>query len=223
MFPKMQFRDTIDRVERLCRSKRMHVCLFLARLSNILLSFFVAQVALSTWRDLDNAPAPEDDDNADAEDDQAAAQHPPTSSPARITLEPGGPPVRQSQAHAEPDEDEEEIWRDMMDVMESQNQARQKSPEAAPGAASRKEPEEQYDAYDEEDWAIMDEMDEQVDSGKPPNTGAQPATTQSAQPAASADAVPSPGPDHEVSSDAPPEPLGPSEDEEDDFYAMYEP
>jgi hypothetical protein len=189
-------------------------------LSNIRLSFFVAQVALSTWRDIDNAPAPgdADDGNANADDDQAAAQHPPTSSPARITLEPGGPAVRQSQAHAEPDEDEEEIWRDMMDVMESQGQANQKSTETAPSAPSRKETEDQYDAYDEDDWAIMDEMDQRVDSGKSPIT-----TTQPAQPPASADVASSPGPDHDVSSDAPPDPLGPSEDEEDDFYAMYEP
>ncbi|KAG9092327.1 hypothetical protein FS749_015820 [Ceratobasidium sp. UAMH 11750] len=207
MFPKMQFHDTVERVERLCRSKRMHV-------------------ALSTWRDMQNPPVAgeteadaeigNDLDGADGEGHDQTAQHPPTSSPARITLEPGGPSVRQSQAHAEPDEDEEEIWRDMMEAMESQNQAKQKNSEVAPNAPSRKEPEDQFDAYDEEDWAIMDEMVQQLDSGKP--SGGNQSTTQEAE----SSGPNSPGPDHDVSSDAPPDPSGPSEDE-DDFYAMYEP
>ncbi|EGN95973.1 hypothetical protein SERLA73DRAFT_170413 [Serpula lacrymans var. lacrymans S7.3] len=49
MFPKTQFRDTVDRVEKLCHSKRMHV-------------------ALSVWRDeakgLVNGQKPGDDDSA---------------------------------------------------------------------------------------------------------------------------------------------------------------
>ncbi|KAG8743315.1 hypothetical protein FRC12_015083 [Ceratobasidium sp. 428] len=205
MFPKMQFNDTVERVERLCRSRRMHV-------------------ALSTWRDMQNPSATgEAEEDAEAGDndagghDQAVAQHPPTSSPARITLEPGGPSVRQSQAHAEPDEDEEEMWRDMMEAMESQNQAKQKDTEIArPAGTSRKEPEDEYDGYDEEDWAIMDEMEQQVDLGMPSNNA------KSAQQPESSGADWPPSPGHEVSSDAPPDPSGPSEDE-DDFYAMYEP
>ncbi|KAF8610006.1 Swi3-domain-containing protein [Ceratobasidium sp. AG-I] len=208
MFPKMQFHDTVDRVERLCRSKRMHV-------------------ALSTWRDIENAPAHEDigSDNGDA-DEEAAAQHPPTSSPARITLEPGGPSVRQSQANAEADEDDEEAWRDMMEAMESQSLAKQKSAEAAPSVPSaRKEPEEDLGGYDEDDWAAMDEMDEAVDLGKTSTEQVQPVNPKVPQPEESSDAASPPGPDHDVSSDAPPEPAGPSEDDddEDDFYAMYEP
>ncbi|KAG8738483.1 hypothetical protein FRC10_006796 [Ceratobasidium sp. 414] len=213
MFPKMQFHDTVERVERLCRSRRMHV-------------------ALSTWRDMQNPPASgeaemdaETGDGMDGasgeEHDQTTAQHPPTSSPARITLEPGGPSVRQSQAHVEPDEDEEEMWRDMMEAVGSQNQAKQKNTGAAPTAPSRKEPEDQFGGYDEEDWAIMDEMEKQLDPGKPPG-GDQSTITRSAQRAESSGPDSPPGPDHDVSSDAPPDPSGPSEDE-DDFYAMYEP
>ncbi|KAG9123047.1 hypothetical protein FRC07_000311 [Ceratobasidium sp. 392] len=208
MFPKMQFNDTVERVERLCRSRRMHV-------------------ALSTWRDMQNPPTAEEadedvetGDNGGEEPDQTANQHPPTSSPARITLEPGGPSVRQSQAHAEPDEDEEEAWRDMMEAMESQTQAKQQNAKVAPSAPSREEPEDQFDGYDEEDWAIMDEMEQRLGLDK--SVDGNQSTTKPARQPESSDADSSPGPDHEVSSDAPPDPSGPSEDE-DDFYAMYEP
>ena len=183
-------------------------------------------MALSTWRDIENAPAHEDmgSVNGDA-DEEAAAQHPPTSSPARITLEPGGPPIRQSQANAEPDEDDEEAWRDMMEAMESQSLAKQKSAEATSSALSaRKEPEDDFGGDDEDDWAAMDEMDQAVDLGKTSIEQAQPAKAKAPQQEESSDAASPPGPDHDVSSDAPPEPAGPSEDdEEDDFYAMYEP
>jgi hypothetical protein len=111
----------------------------------------------------------------------------------------------------------------MMEAMESQSMAKQKS--AAPSAPSGgKEPEGNFGGYDEEDWAIMDEMDQDVDLDKTSKGQAKPANAKSPQQDKTSDAASSPGPDHEVSSDAPPDPAGPSEDDdEDDFYAMYEP
>lgn len=110
-----------------------------------------------------------------------------------------------------------------MEAMESQSLAKQKS--AAPSApAASKQPEDDFGGYDEEDWAIMDEMEQDVDLGKTSKEQAQPVNAKSPQQDKSSDAASSPGPDHDVSSDAPPEPAGPSEDDdEDDFYAMYEP
>ncbi|QRV99984.1 chromosome segregation in meiosis protein 3 [Ceratobasidium sp. AG-Ba] len=200
MFPKMQFNDTVERVERLCRTKRMHV-------------------ALSTWRDEFAGVKPQADDNEENEEQntelEQAPQHPPTSSPARVTLEPGGPPIRQSQAHQEPDDDEE-MWRDMMEAMESQKtHAEAKEKEVVVPSTSRKEPEQQLYQYDEEDWAIMEEMEQHMDSDKREGN-------KSVQKTGCSGNGSSPQLDHDVSSDAPPEPSGPSEDE-DDFYAMYEP
>ncbi|KAG8713487.1 hypothetical protein FRC11_011976 [Ceratobasidium sp. 423] len=203
MFPKMQFQDTVERVEKLCRTKRMHV-------------------ALSTWRDIDKAPGPgEEDPEIDVEEEvQEAAQverearHPPTSSPARITMEPGGPSMRQSQVDREPDEEEEEMWRDMMEAMEAQNAEKEAPKQKA--TTGGKQPEDDYGGFDEEDWAIMDEMEQEADKATKPN-GSSGDKAQPVLPPSSP-----PWTDHEVSSDAPPEPAGPSEDE-DDFYAMYEP
>ncbi|QRW27491.1 chromosome segregation in meiosis protein 3 [Rhizoctonia solani] len=205
MFPKMQFQDTVERVEKLCRTKRMHV-------------------ALSTWRDIDKAPAPGEEDpdalmeEQDPEQDQEA-RHPPTSSPARITMEPGGPPMRQSQFDKEPDDDEE-MWRDMMEAMETQNQEKEKEKEQGGYkqkiATSGKQPEDYGGGFDDEDWAIMDQMEEEAGKSTQPN-GLGGSKIQSTLPPSSP-----PWTDHDVSSDAPPEPAGPSEDE-DDFYAMYEP
>lgn len=176
-------------------------------------------MALSTWRDIDKAPGPDVDLDIDTGDHDEAeeAQHPPTSSPARVTLEPGGPPIRQSQADREIDEDEEEMWRDMMDAMEAQNAEKEKQNQTSTGVGpGRKEAEEDFGGYEEEDWAIMDEMEQETDkplNGKP------------AQLEKRATEVPSSPPrtDHDVSSDVPPDPAGPSEDDDDDFYAMYEP
>ncbi|KAF8744553.1 Swi3 protein, partial [Rhizoctonia solani] len=205
MFPKMQFQDTVERVEKLCRTKRMHV-------------------ALSTWRDIDKAPAPGEEDpdalmeEQDPEQDQEA-RHPPTSSPARITMEPGGPPMRQSQFDKEPDDDEE-MWRDMMEAMETQNQEKEKEKEQRGYkqkiATSGKQPEDYGGGFNDEDWAIMDQMEEEAGKSTQPN-GLGGSKIQSTLPPSSP-----PWTDHDVSSDAPPEPAGPSEDE-DDFYAMYEP
>ncbi|CAE6422160.1 unnamed protein product [Rhizoctonia solani] len=211
MFPKMQFQDTVERVEKLCRTKRMHV-------------------ALSVWRDMDKAPGlGEEDPEASAEEEvrdavhpDGEARHPPTSSPARITMEPGGPSIRQSQVDNELDEDEEEMWRDMMEAMEAQNTEKEKQNgqevQKQKTAAGEKQPEDDYGGgFDEEDWAIMDEMEKDTDkSSKQPN-GSSGDKAQSTLPPSSP-----PWTDHDVSSDAPPEPAGPSDDE-DDFYAMYEP
>ncbi|CAE6414509.1 unnamed protein product [Rhizoctonia solani] len=203
MFPKMQFQDTVERVEKLCRTKRMHV-------------------ALSTWRDIDKAPGPEEEDPDAAmeehgeEQAEQEARHPPTSSPARVTLEPGGPPMRQSQLDKEPDDDEE-MWRDMMEAMEAQNLEKEmeKGQEVQKRkiTTSGKQPEDGFgEGFDDEDWAIMDQMEQEADKSAKPN-----GTPQSTLPPSSP-----PWTDHEISSDAPPEPAGASEDE-DDFYAMYEP
>ncbi|CAE7215153.1 unnamed protein product [Rhizoctonia solani] len=205
MFPKMQFQDTVERVEKLCRTKRMHV-------------------ALSQWRDMDKPPAPGEDDLEanveedahDAEETDRDTRHPPTSSPARVTMEPGGPSMRQSQIDR--DEDEEEMWRDMMEAMEAQNQEKEKEKEAPKQktVVSAKQVEDDYGGgFDEDDWAIMDEMEKAADKTKPNDSSAGNALP----------ALPPSSPswtDHDVSSDAPPEPAGPSDDE-DDFYAMYEP
>ncbi|ELU44804.1 Swi3 domain-containing protein [Rhizoctonia solani AG-1 IA] len=182
------------------------------------------EVALSTWRDIDKAPAPGEEDpdalmeEQDPEQDQEA-RHPPTSSPARITMEPGGPPMRQSQFDKEPDDDEE-MWRDMMEAMETQNQEKEKEKEQGGYkqkiATSGKQPEDYGGGFDDEDWAIMDQMEEEAGKSTQPN-GLGGSKIQSTLPPSSP-----PWTDHDVSSDAPPEPAGPSEDE-DDFYAMYEP
>ncbi|KDN51665.1 hypothetical protein RSAG8_00211, partial [Rhizoctonia solani AG-8 WAC10335] len=203
MFPKMQFQDTVERVEKLCRTKRMHV-------------------ALSQWRDMDKPPVPGEEGEADGEEEvhdaaeaDREAGHPPTSSPARITMEPGGPSMRQSQFDREPDEDEEEMWRDMMEAMEAQNPDKEKEQEAPKQktVVGGEQVEDDYGGLDEEDWAIMDEMENEADKAtKPSGDKAQPALPPSSPPWT----------DHDVSSDAPPEPAGTSEDE-DDFYAMYEP
>ncbi|CAE6448955.1 unnamed protein product [Rhizoctonia solani] len=206
MFPKMQFQDTVERVEKLCRTKRMHV-------------------ALSTWRDIDKAPGPEEDDpDINVEEGQNAAQaedearHPPTSSPARVTMELGGPPMRQSQVDRESDEDEDEMWRDMMEAMEAQNLEKEKEAQKQKTTTSGKQPEDDYGGgFDEEDWAIMDEMEQEGNKATQQPNGSSGNKAQPILPPSSP-----PWTDHEVSSDAPPEPAGLSEDE-DDFYAMYEP
>ncbi|CAE6452733.1 unnamed protein product [Rhizoctonia solani] len=213
MFPKMQFQDTVERVEKLCRTKRMHV-------------------ALSQWRDMDKPRDPEGDDpeaNIQDEAHEAAqtdreTRHPPTSSPARITMAPGGPSMRQSQIDREPDEDEEEMWRDMMEAMEAQNAEEEKEQEAPKQktVVSEKQVEDDYGGgFDEDDWAIMDEMEKEADKTTKPN-GSSEDKAQPVLPPSSPPSSPLPWTDHDVSSDAPPELAGTSEDE-DDFYAMYEP
>ncbi|KEP55307.1 replication fork protection component Swi3 [Rhizoctonia solani 123E] len=212
MFPKMQFQDTVERVEKLCRTKRMHV-------------------ALSQWRDMDKPHGSgEDDPEANAEEDvhdaahtDGEARHPPTSSPARITMEPGGPSMRQPQLDREPDDDEEEMWRDMMEAMEDQNQEKEKEQEKEQEASkqktvvSTKQVEDDFGGgFDEDDWAIMDELEKGTDKVTKAN-GSSGDQTQPTLPPSSP-----PWTDHDVSSDAPPGPAGTSEDE-DDFYAMYEP
>ncbi|KAJ1309766.1 hypothetical protein OPQ81_006532 [Rhizoctonia solani] len=193
MFPKMQFQDTVERVEKLCRTKRMHV-------------------ALSTWRDIDKAPGPGDDDlEADAEEEVHSGVQPDGGSATSTYII--------SCANGEPDEDEEEMWRDMMEAMEAQNQEKEKEQEAQKqkAAGGGKQPEDEYGgAFNEEDWAIMDEVEQEADKAKKPS-GLGANKVQSTLPPSSP-----PWTDHEVSSDAPPEPAGPSDDE-DDFYAMYEP
>ncbi|CAE6414450.1 unnamed protein product [Rhizoctonia solani] len=208
MFPKMQFQDTVERVEKLCRTKRMHV-------------------ALSTWRDIDKAPNPGEEDpdtfmeEQDLEQADHETRHPPTSSPARITMEPGGPPIRQSQADKDTEDDEEEMWRDMMEAMETQHLEKEaekdQEVQKKKTVTSGKQPDDDYGGgFDDEDWAIMDQMEQETKRPTKPN-GLGGGTPQSTLPPSSP-----PWTDHEVSSDAPPEPVGPSDDE-DDFYAMYEP
>lgn len=109
-----------------------------------------------------------------------------------------------------------------MEAMEAQNTEKEKQNEREvqkqKTAAGEKQPEDDYGGgFDEEDWAIMDEMEKDANkSNKQPN-GSSGDKAQSTLPPSSP-----PWTDHDVSSDAPPEPAGPSDDE-DDFYAMYEP
>jgi replication fork protection complex subunit Csm3/Swi3 len=81
LYPKTRFKETIDRVEKLCHSKRIQVCLALSpfhfgasRISN---GLFFWQVALSVWRDeakglVNGARLPPEDDDNDSNADSDA-------------------------------------------------------------------------------------------------------------------------------------------------------
>ena len=114
LYPKTRFKETVDRVEKLCHSKRMQVCFdlfFFYPLSDI--NYTTGKVALSVWRDdaqglVNGVWLPPADDNDDSDEDSdadgvprgneavtAAADEDATSSsrpssPARSQLRHGG-------------------------------------------------------------------------------------------------------------------------------------
>lgn len=62
MFPKLQFRETVDRVEKLCRSRRVMVsfCIILLMYDN---SF--VKIAMSGYRDAEKKGPEQDEENDD--------------------------------------------------------------------------------------------------------------------------------------------------------------
>ena len=112
LYPKTRFKETVDRVEKLCHSKRMQVCIDLYFiLLSLRIDHPIVKVALSVWRDeaqgLVNGvrlPPADDDNDSDEDSDEnggvppgvtATADEDATSSsrgpsPARSSIRQGG-------------------------------------------------------------------------------------------------------------------------------------
>jgi replication fork protection complex subunit Csm3/Swi3 len=113
LYPKTRFKETVDRVEKLCHSKRMQVRVIWFFLSSQISIITIGKVALSVWRDeanglVNGAQPPAADDNNDsdsdsdsdrvprgteavtttADEDASSSSRP--SSPARSRLRQGG-------------------------------------------------------------------------------------------------------------------------------------
>ncbi|PVF95604.1 hypothetical protein CPB86DRAFT_566496 [Serendipita vermifera] len=143
MFPKTQFRDTVDRVERVCRSRRM-------------------QINMSIWKDserrIDEEKGdPNKSDSSDLDQDgtskakDTSPQNPTSSAPTQAQ------PIRRI---IDP-EDDDDMWLDVDDALESLEQA--KAPET-------NKPPVAVDDDDLEDWFKADDgapKDMDIDSTKP--------------------------------------------------------
>lgn len=111
MYPRHTFNDTIERVEKLTHSRRMHVCLYISCRSAFLdLTASDAQVALGVWHDeargisRHQAPLEESIDidgiNSDEEEGQAGP-----SGSRQTSEQPTRPPSSTSERTSGPDDD----------------------------------------------------------------------------------------------------------------------
>ncbi|KZS99205.1 Swi3-domain-containing protein [Sistotremastrum niveocremeum HHB9708] len=132
MFPKMQFRDMVERVEKICRKKRM-------------------TVALSGFRDA-GRPANEYEED-EPEDGEEATEKPPAEArtedqPESRRSEQGSPSANRqaTQATAISREEEESIWADMMDGLEeTTTRLSQANASSAPARMVEDEDEDMWD------------------------------------------------------------------------------
>ncbi|KAF9265431.1 Swi3-domain-containing protein [Marasmius fiardii PR-910] len=145
MYPKSQFNDTVERVEKLCRSRRMNV-------------------KLSVWRDeargkkvqvSDEEPEDqvidltENEGGADSERAQYAS-----SSPVPITRPPSSPDTSGRSSIAE-DEEFEAAFREMEQRQEEDLAASRSQPGVPPSNFSRND---RMDVDEEDMWSGFDEM-----------------------------------------------------------------
>lgn len=132
MFPKTQFRDTVDRVERVCRSRRMLINMSMWRDAN--------RTSNHTGRDSNKSDTDEETDKKEETSGQSRIAPAPTMSVTTSNM--NGP-----QSHQTVDED---LWDDLDDAIE-QAQEQERRGETLP-IASKEGPQSIPDDDDLEEW-----------------------------------------------------------------------
>lgn len=132
MFPKTQFRDTVDRVERVCRSRRMLINMSMWRDAN--------RTSNHTGRDSNKSDTDEETDKQKETSGQSRIAPAPTMSVTTSNM--NGP-----QSHQTVDED---LWDDLDDAIE-QAQEQERRGETLP-IASKEGPQSIPDDDDLEEW-----------------------------------------------------------------------
>ncbi|KZT58953.1 Swi3-domain-containing protein [Calocera cornea HHB12733] len=139
MFPKRRFIDTVERVERVCREKRM-------------------LVALSVWRDALNPNAPHNKEPVSEADIILSDGEDGSRQPAAATGtgEDDQPPTGATGRGDDDDSDNEEIWAEILSRMKSNNAA--SSAQAGDTAAPNTAKQQQEPLFAEDEDALWDEM-----------------------------------------------------------------
>ncbi|KZO95845.1 Swi3-domain-containing protein [Calocera viscosa TUFC12733] len=140
MFPKRRFIDTVERVEKVCREKRM-------------------LVALSVWRDALNPNAPQNKEPVSEADiilsDDEAGPKPSSGEVDNNTGQPGAAADARDRAD---DEDDEEIWAEILSRMKSNTVGSTQPNTTGASAVVGTVEKEKDDLFADDEDAIWDEM-----------------------------------------------------------------
>ncbi|KAF5330897.1 hypothetical protein D9619_005630 [Psilocybe cf. subviscida] len=186
LYPKLQFQDTVERVEKLCHSRRMNVALSVWR--DEALGRPGGRQGLDIDDDEEDTGAIDDEDQAEqnqAMDTDHASTRAPRSSPSVPSSRASSPPATSGAesssrgpgprfSEPEPDEDEE-FWKSLDDFGDSSMDAR--APPSPPKAAPAPAPPSGFD--DEDMWDIINEVEKEASGSgqRPAASGGQPPPT----------------------------------------------